>query len=141
MFLLSNQNNFYIILSSYVEGHVQKNSSLNFMSLVGFQTCKIWMFFWKIFVDLFWKSFWGRNNSLEPPFLTVFNMVWKNQESCESWLVEFWVIRRLKMQANFYQQFILRFWAAIMDLPITLKYFFFSNTIPRRVSTCKILLF
>ena len=33
-------------------------------------------------------------------------MVKKNQESCESWLVEFWVIRRLKMQANFYQQFI-----------------------------------
>ena len=86
---------------------------------------KFGCFFWKNFVDLFWKSFWGRNNSLDPPFLTIFNMVWKNQESCESWLVEFWVIRRLKMQANFYQQFILCFWAAIMDLPITLKYFFF----------------
>ena len=70
---------------------------------------KFGCFFWKIFVDLFWKSFWGRNNSLDPPFLTIFNMVWKNQESCESWLVEFWVIRRLKMQANFYQQFIFVF--------------------------------
>ena len=30
MFLLHAQNNFYIILSSYVEGHVKKNSSLNF---------------------------------------------------------------------------------------------------------------
>ena len=26
-----------------------KNSSLNFMSLVGFQASKIWMFFWKIY--------------------------------------------------------------------------------------------
>ena len=45
MFLLCAQNNFYIKMSSYVEGHVQKNSSLNFMSLVGFQASKIWMFF------------------------------------------------------------------------------------------------
>ena len=47
MLLLSAQNSFYIILSSYLEGHVQKNSSLNFMSLVGFQASKMWMFFWK----------------------------------------------------------------------------------------------
>ena len=66
MFLLSAQNNFYIILSSYVEGLVQKNSSLNFMSSVGFQVSKIWMFFWKLFVELFWKSFSGRNSSPEP---------------------------------------------------------------------------
>ena len=31
MFLLSAQNSFYIMLSSYVEGHVQKNWSLNFL--------------------------------------------------------------------------------------------------------------
>ena len=49
MFLLSAQNNFYIILSSYVEGHVQKDSSLNFMSSVGFQASKMWMIFWKIY--------------------------------------------------------------------------------------------
>ena len=30
-----------VILSSYVKGHVKKNSSLNFMSLVGFQASKI----------------------------------------------------------------------------------------------------
>ena len=49
MFLLSAQNNFYIILSSYVEGHVQKYSSLNFMYSVGFQVSKIQMLFQKFF--------------------------------------------------------------------------------------------
>ena len=39
MFLLRAQNDFYVIRSSYVEGYVQKNSSL---SLVGFQASKIW---------------------------------------------------------------------------------------------------
>ena len=29
--------------------HVKKNSSLNFMSSVGFQAPKIWMLFWKIY--------------------------------------------------------------------------------------------
>ena len=68
MFLLSDKNNFSIILSSYVEEHVQKNSSLNFTSLVGFWASKIWMLFGKIgelFVELFWKLFSGRNSSLE----------------------------------------------------------------------------
>ena len=41
-------------LSSYGEGHVQKNSSLNFMSLVGFQTSKNRNIFWKIFL---WSQF------------------------------------------------------------------------------------
>ena len=44
MFLLSAQNNFYVILSSCEEEHVKKNSSLNFM-----------------------KPFPGRTNSLKPP--------------------------------------------------------------------------
>ena len=47
MFLLSAQNNFSFILSSYVEEHVKKSSNLNLMSLVGFQASKIWVFFWK----------------------------------------------------------------------------------------------
>ena len=47
MFLLSAQNNFYIILSSRV--CAKKNSSLNFMSSVGFHVIKIWVFFWKKF--------------------------------------------------------------------------------------------
>ena len=51
MFLSSVQNNFYIILSSYVEGYTKNNSSLNFMSLVGFQASKVWKFFWKIYCE------------------------------------------------------------------------------------------
>ena len=45
MFLLSDLNNFYVILSPYVEEHVQNYSSSNFMSSVDFQVSKIWMFF------------------------------------------------------------------------------------------------
>ena len=51
MFLLSAHNNFYIILRSYVEDHVKKNSSLNFMSMAGFQASKIWTFFWKTYCE------------------------------------------------------------------------------------------
>ena len=58
MFLLSAQNNVYTILRLFVEGYVKSKSSLNFMYLVGFQASKI--------VELVWKSFSGRNNSLEP---------------------------------------------------------------------------
>ena len=47
MFLLSARNNFYVIMSSYLEEHVKKISSLNFMSLLGFQASKSCMFFWK----------------------------------------------------------------------------------------------
>ena len=64
MFLLSAQNNFCIILSSFVEGYVKKNSSLNFMSLVGFQASKSGSFFGKCYVELVWKSFSGRNRFL-----------------------------------------------------------------------------
>ena len=56
MFLLITQNNFYIILSSYVEGHVKK--ILNFMLLVGFQVSKIWMYFWEnLLQSKFWNHF------------------------------------------------------------------------------------
>ena len=48
IFLLSIQTNFYIILSSYVERHTMKKSSLSFMFLIGFQAYKMWMLFWKI---------------------------------------------------------------------------------------------
>ena len=41
--MLSAQNKFYIVLSSYVKELVKKNSSVNFM--VGFQASKIWLFY------------------------------------------------------------------------------------------------
>ena len=66
MFLLSDQNNFYIILSSHAEGPMRKNSSLSFMSLVRFQAFKIWMlFFGKFTAEQVLKSLSGRNKSLE----------------------------------------------------------------------------
>ena len=50
MFLLSAQKNFYIILSSYVQDYVNKNSSLNFMSSFGFHSnLQNLDGFWKIY--------------------------------------------------------------------------------------------
>ena len=67
MYLLSAQSDFYIILSSYVESHVKKNSSVNFMSSVGFRPPKSECFFGKFTAEQVFKSFSGRNNSLQPP--------------------------------------------------------------------------
>ena len=50
MFVLSAQNNFYYCIEFICRKTHEKNSSLNFMSSVGFQASKIWMFsFWKIY--------------------------------------------------------------------------------------------
>ena len=65
MFLLSTQNNFYIILSSYIEEHVQKNSSLNFMSW--FPHLQSGCPFGTFNVGQVLRSFLGKNNSLKPP--------------------------------------------------------------------------
>ena len=73
MFLLHAQNNLYIILSSLSTRLCKKNSTLNFMSSVGFRASKIWMFFGKFAVELVWKSISGKNNSLEPPAFLFFN--------------------------------------------------------------------
>ena len=51
----------------------EKNSSMNFMSSVGFQTSKIWMLFWKIYWEQNLKSFSGRNNSLKSSVLRFSN--------------------------------------------------------------------
>ena len=50
------------MLSSYVEQHVKKKSSL-----VGFQASKTWMFLGKFTENQALKSFSGRSNSLKPP--------------------------------------------------------------------------
>ena len=51
MFLLSAQNNFYVILRSYLESYVKKDSSLNFVFLVGLQAFKILKFICKIYFE------------------------------------------------------------------------------------------
>ena len=61
-FQLSTYTNFCILLSSCAEQPVEKNSSLNFMSLVGFQVSKICMSFWKIYCVvrvkiIFWQIY------------------------------------------------------------------------------------
>ena len=65
-------------------------------------------------------------------------MVWKNQESWEIGLDGFLGKRHPKKQKYFADKFFFALIsAAIMNLWIVLKYFFFSNIIPRGVSTCK----
>ena len=60
-------------------------------------------------------------------FLTAFHMVYKNQESCESWLVRFSVRRhskKPKIKPTFFFERV---------------NFAFSDVIPRGISACKIL--
>ena len=77
MFLLSTQNNLYIILSSYVEEHVKKKKKSQVKSefhvfgwFPGLQNLDV---FWEIFVELVWKLFSGRNNSLKAPVFLFSN--------------------------------------------------------------------
>ena len=54
MFLLSAQNNFYVILRSYLESYVKsefRKLSLNFVFLVGLQAFKILKFICKIYFE------------------------------------------------------------------------------------------
>ena len=71
------------------------------MSLVGFQASKFWKFFWKIYcgagLEIIFRQKYFPNVPYFFIFLTFFFMVWKNQQSCESWLVGFWVSRYSKM--------------------------------------------
>ena len=70
VFLLSAQDNFYIILSSYgmwKKGHVKKNQVWIWCLWLVSRSPKSGCFFGKIFVELVYKPFSGKNNSLEPP--------------------------------------------------------------------------
>ena len=57
--------------------------SLNFTSSVGFQASKTNIFFGKLTIGLVWKSFLGRNNSLEstPVFWFFNNHLYGPEES------------------------------------------------------------
>ena len=88
------------ILSSYVEENVIKKIQIWTLCLwLVSRHPKSGCFFEKFTVKQVFKSFPGRNNSLEPPvfgFVTVFHMIWKNQYSWEPWLVGFQVYRHSK---------------------------------------------
>ena len=60
-------------MSSYVEAHVKKKSSLNFMSLVGFQASKICMFFLE---NLLQSKFWIVFKLKQFPKATLFWILW-----------------------------------------------------------------
>ena len=94
MFRLSAQSNFHIILISYVEDYVEKNSSQNFMILVGFQASKMWKFFWKIYFEAsFQIIFRKKNNFLEPPAFWFSNSLqYGLGESREFWILISWVL-------------------------------------------------
>ena len=137
MFLLSAQNNVCTILRLFVEGYVKSKSSLNFMYLVGFQASKI--------VELVWKSFSGRNNSLEPlVFCFCSSRLYGLEESIKSvesfdWMV-FGVIDIQKCKEScldFFFAFLSRHYGFMNCFEIL--NFVISNIIPGRVSICKIL--
>ena len=67
MFLLSAQNNFYIILSSYVDGAKKIKSEIHVFNW------KSGCFFRKFTVELVSKSFSDGNDSLDSPVLEFSN--------------------------------------------------------------------
>ena len=99
------------------------------------------VFLGKFSAELVLKSFSGRNNSLEPlflDFLTVFHMIWRNQESFESWLVGLWVRRHSKMQknsANNFFAFLSCHYGSTSYFEILI--FTFSNIIPQKFQPVK----
>ena len=73
-----------------------------------------------IFLNLLWSKFWNHFqeeivlwNPMFLDFLKVFHMVWKNQESCESWLVGFGVIIHPKMSTISVNKFF-----CVFELPL-----------------------
>ena len=69
------------------------------MSLVGFKAFKIWFFSENLLQSKFSNYFQAEIIPWSPmflDFLTAFHMVLMNQESCESWLVRFSVMRHPK---------------------------------------------
>ena len=83
-----------------------------------------------IFSNLLWSKFWNHFQVEIIPwslmfldFLTVFHMVWKSQENCESWLDRFWFSWHSKIQKILVNYFFY-FWAPIMDLLTALKYIY-----------------
>ena len=149
MFLLSAQNNFYIILSSYVEEHVKKKNQvwISCLRLVS-RPPKSGCFFGKIFVKLVWQSFLGRNNFLEPPvFLFSNSLPYGLEESRELWMLDFGLVGIQKYKKILPTIFFCFFsFLAFLSCHYGFTNYFkilifaFSNVIPRGVSACKILL-
>ena len=119
----------------------KKNSSLNFMSLVGFQASKIWMFFFgKFTVEQVLKSFSGRNNSLKPPvFWSCDSLPYDLEKSKElraliSWLSVYKHSKIQKISAkNFFCVFLRCYYGFTNYFDISI---FLFSIIPGGVPTC-----
>ena len=103
-----------------------------------------------ILCNLLCSRFWNHSQAEISPwspmflnFLKVFHMLWKNQESYESWLIVFWVSMRSKIQkisTNNFFLFLSNHYGFTNYFKIIV--FAFFSIIPKVVSTCcKILLF
>ena len=102
--------------------------------------------FWNWLCSKFWNHFQAKIIPWNPmfwDFLKVFHIIWKNQESCRSWLVEFWVSRHSEMSnisVNIYFCAFLSCHYGFTNYFEILNSVFF-NIIPRGVARCKILTF
>ena len=124
MLLLSTQNNFCIMLNSYVVKGMCKKIQVWISCLqLASRPPKCGCFLENILGSYFGNHFQAEIVPCSPLFFyfqTVFHMVWKNQES---WVLGvFGVIGIQKCKIFSADKFFLCFWAAIMDLWIALKY-------------------
>ena len=121
------------------------------MSSVILQASKTYIFFGNLTAELVWKSFSGRNNSLQPPtvflfssYLIVVYMVWKNQSrelrTLIRWVLESQTFKNAKKFACNVFFFVLSRHYGFMKC-FQIKNFVFSHIIPSGVSTCKKLTF
>ena len=95
---------------------------------------------WNLLRSKFWNHLQAEKIPCGPIFLDfpiVFQMVWKNQENCKSWLVGFWVIRRSKkpkFQLTIFFAFLRHhYWITNY---FEISNFIFSNIKARGVLTC-----
>ena len=93
MFLLSAENNFHIILTSYVEGNVIKVQVWTLCRWLVVRSPKSGCCFGKFTVEQVLKSFSGRNNSLKPPdFEFCDSLPCDLEESIELRALSSWVL-------------------------------------------------
>ena len=85
MFLLNPQNNFYIILSSYVEGHVIKKFMSELYVFDWFPGLQNLDVFWKIYCEALLRNHFQAEikpqSLLFLDFVIVFHIILKNQKN------------------------------------------------------------
>ena len=108
----------------------KSKSEFHFCSwILGLQNLDV--IFENLLLRKFWKHFQAEIIPWSPiflDFLLASSKVWKNEDSCQSWLVRFWVNRcsytPIFSQPIFF--FFLHFSVAIMDLKYLILFFLIS---------------